>query len=83
MNYYPIHQSSFITSLSVRYHLVYQPVFFCLLRAHDPVALNVALNHFNGLSAMFGQYLAGQLAHSHNLFGVNSDVCRLAGNPAN
>jgi hypothetical protein len=31
---------------------------------------------------MLSQYLAGQLAHSHNLFSVYSDVGRLAGNPA-
>jgi hypothetical protein len=69
--------------LAVRYHQINQTVFLCLLGAHDPVSLDIAFYYFERLSAVLGQYLAGQLPHSHDLFGMNSDVCRLAGNPAN
>ena len=74
-----IQHSSFIDSFSVRYYLVYQTVFFSLIRAHNAITLDVALDHFHGLAAVFGQYLAGQLAHAHYFFSVDPDVGRLTG----
>jgi hypothetical protein len=65
----------------VRYHLIYQTVLFRLFRTHDPVTLDIVFDHFKSLPAMLSQYLAGQLAHPHNLFSVYSDVGRLAGYP--
>src|ERR1051325_9557058 len=68
--------------LAVRNHLVNQPVFLRLLGAHNAVALDIALDVFNRLTAVLGQYLAGERAHAHDLFGVYANVGRLTGKPA-
>jgi hypothetical protein len=65
-------------SLSVSYYLIDQSILFCLLRAHYSVAFYVALYDFDILAAVFGEYLACQLAHSHDFFGVNPDISCLA-----
>src|SRR5205085_3379688 len=58
-------------------HFVNQAVLFRLHRRHDAVALDVALDHLEGLARVLGQYVRGQLAHAYDLFGLDAYVCGL------
>lgn len=53
-------------------------VFLALLDVHDEVAFHVALDLFQQLAGMLGQYLVSNFAHTQNFAGMDIDVGRLS-----
>src|SRR3954451_1940554 len=67
------------SELSVRDHLVDDPVFLRLCRAHDEVAVGVAGDLLDLLPRVVGEDLVERLAHAHDLLGLDLDVDGLPG----
>src|SRR6478672_4208668 len=57
-------------------------VVFSLVGVHDEVAVGVLADLLHGLAGVVGQHALQELAHAHDLLGLDLDVRRLAARSA-